>query len=162
VVEKISKEEATEEVLLITKRMAKLYLHFSEVIIEKLGEKEGKELIKKAVNSYGSDCGEEVKDKAIEKGLTLEPKNYSKIPDLPKLGWESEKINGLDNSTEGIKVTFCPLADYWIKENKEDIGRIYCNVDQAKYKAFNPEIVCIHEKNTLEGDFCCHIIAKKS
>lgn len=161
--EKVTLEEATDQVMLMATRMATLYIHFSEVIIEELGEEKGKDLIKNAIMSYGAECGARVREKALEKGLSLDAKNYGAVPDLPSLLWKGEKADYSPPEGDAIKVSFCPLAHYWKGVHKEELGRIYCFVDEAKYESFNPELKCTHIKNILEGDpYCEMVIEKKS
>lgn len=153
-------KEANAEVITTARRLALLYLHFSDAIIEELGEEKGRELISKAILNYGTECGEEVRKGVQEMGLPLEAQNFGKVPDLPKLGWEKELICYPDGQ-RNPRVHFCPLADIWIKKGKAELGRMYCFVDQAKFSSYNPELECIHVKNVLDGDPYCELCIVK-
>jgi hypothetical protein len=50
---------------------------------------------------------------------------------------------------------YCPLAAVWKELGSEELGRMYCRVDQAKYRAFNPRAELIHTCNMLDGDPYC-------
>lgn len=158
--ELISKKEAVENVRLMAKRTALLYQHFAQTIIDELGEEKGKELITKAIWSYGKESGSKVKEGVLAMGLPPEPENYNQVPDLPVLGWEFELLDDPD-CEEAVRITLCPLAEVWLENGFSTIGRIYCQVDQAKYLGYNPELECLHQKNVLDGDCCCEIVVKK-
>lgn len=157
----ISRELADQDVVLTARRLALLYYHFSKALIEELGEEKGKELILKAIKNYGDECGWEVREGVEKLGLPLTPQNFAKIPDLPSLGWKKELIVYPDGR-RNPKVNFCPLAQVWIEKGEEELGRLYCFVDQAKFSSYNPELECIHVKNVLDGDPYCELcIVKK-
>lgn len=158
--EMISKEQVVQDVRLMAKRTALLYQHFAKTIIEELGEEKGKELITKAIWSYGEESGKRVKEGVLEMGLLPNADNFNKVPDLPSLGWEFELLD-IHGCEEAVRITLCPLAEVWRENEISTIGRIYCQVDQAKYHGYNPELECIHQKNVLDGDSCCEILIKK-
>ena len=135
------------------RRIALLHYCFSKTLIEELGEEQGKELILKAIQSYGEKVGKKVKDETLAKGLDLFAENYQE--DLPSLGWEVERIV-IEGEPRG-RIHVCPLANVWKELGAPKIGRLYCYVDQAKYKTYNPELECIHLKNVLDGDPYCEL-----
>lgn len=155
--EVISKEDATRQVHSMITRLAWLHYAFARTLMKELGDKKGKELSKKAVALYGELVGKKAKEKTLAKGLPLTRENYS--DDLPSLGWgDSERAE-----VEGEKrrrVYTCHLAKVWKELGDPEAGRLYCFVDQAKYEAYNPELVCVHEKNVLDGDPYCEIAVR--
>lgn len=150
--EVVSVDKTTEQVLLMARRTALLYHSMAEVLIEKLGDKKAKEILKEAIWRYGTECGEQVKNEVLEMGLPLTLENYSKGEDLPQFGWEAKTVK--KEGKEYIQVDFCPLAATWLEKSNPEIARIYCYVDQAKYLSYNG-IKCTHLKNKLDGDPCC-------
>lgn len=148
----VSVAEATEQVRILARRLALMYLHFAEAIIEELGEEKGRELISRAVWRYGTECGLGVRDKVSKMGLPLTAENFAKGGDLPKYGWEREEI--VEDGEPRAKVTYCPLAQVWMERGAGSLGRLYCTVDQAKYEAYNC-LLCTHVRNVLDGDGCC-------
>lgn len=48
--------------------------------------------------------------------------------------------------------THCSLAAVWQELNAQELGRVYCAVDQAKYQGYNPDYEFIHTRNVLDGD----------
>ncbi len=144
----VSPEETVKQVRLMARRMALLYHHIAEVLVEEYGGGEAKRLLEEAVWRYGAECGNDVRKRVTKLGLPLTVENYGAVPDLPSYGWETEETEA------GLMVTHCPLATVWLEKGSEHLGRIYCTVDQAKYEAYNGA-ECIHVKNVLDGDEGC-------
>jgi hypothetical protein len=156
--EMISKEEASRQVESMITRLAWLHYAFARTLMKELGEKKGKDLSKKAVALYGELVGKKAKEKTLAQGLPLTQENFSN--DLPSLGWgDSERLD-----VEGEKrarVYTCHLAKVWKELGEPEIGRLYCFVDQAKYEAFNSDLVCVHTQNVLSGDPFCELAVRK-
>jgi hypothetical protein len=154
--EVISKEQATREVLSMIRRAALIHYCYAKTLIEEMGEERGKDLISKAIRSYGQNVGEKVKAETLAKGLDLFLENYQE--DLPSLGWQLERV-----TVEGeprTRIHVCHLANVWKELGAPEIGRLYCYVDQAKYRTYNPDLECIHVKNVLEGDRFCEVAVR--
>lgn len=155
--EMISKEEAGRQVHSMITRLAWLHYAFTRTLIKELGDKKGKEMAKKAIALYGELVGRRSKEKTLAERLPLSPENYS--DDLPSLGWaDSEAVE-----VEGEKrrrVYMCHLAKIWKELGAPEIGRLYCYVDQAKFEAYNPDLVCVHVKNVLDGDPYCELAVR--
>ncbi|MGE5485604.1 MAG: L-2-amino-thiazoline-4-carboxylic acid hydrolase [Ignavibacteriales bacterium] len=150
----ISREDAERDVILMARRMALLYYHFARVLGDELGEDEALRILKRVIEEYGRDCGRRVREFIIGKGLPLSLENYGKAPDLPGLGWKRGTTVAPSGERRPV-VHYCPMAEMWKELGAAEIGRTYCRVDQAKYRAYNPGIVCVHTKNVLDGDECC-------
>ncbi len=149
----VSLEEAEEQVIVIAKRLALLYHYMAEVLVEKFGQDKAETLLKEVIDRYGSESGLSSRKKVEELGLPLTAENFKAGSDLPKWGWESDRVCCPDGVTRD-RITYCPLAETWKEKGSATLGRIYCRVDQAKYKAYN-SIECLHLKNVLDGDDCC-------
>jgi len=154
--EMVSKEEARQQVLSIINRMALLHYCFSKTLVEVLGEKKGKEVIRKAIDRYGEEVGKKVKEKTLAKGLETLPQHYQE--DLPAFGWSIEGV--VVDSEPRARVHICQLAKVWNELGAPELGRLYCYVDQAKYKAYNQELECVHVKNVLDGDPYCELAVR--
>lgn len=154
--DKISRKQASKEVLSIIRRAALIHYCYGKTLIEELGEEQGKELILKAIQSYGEAVGKRVREETMAKELDLLVENYQE--DLPKLGWEIEKVNV--EGEQRARVHVCHLAEVWKELGASEIGRLYCFVDQAKYSAYNPDLECIHIKNVLDGDPYCELAVR--
>ncbi len=152
----VSNEEARRQVLSIINRLALLHYCFSKTLIEELGKKKGKEMIRKAIDLYGEEVGKTVKEKTLAKGLEALLQHYQE--DLPAFGWSIEGVE-VDGEPRA-RVHVCQLAKVWNELGTPELGRLYCYVDQAKYKAYNPELECVHVKNVLDGDPYCELAVR--
>ena len=126
-----------------------------ESILEDVDEEIAERIVRRAIQRYGLDCGEQVRKKVETMGLPVTLKNYRLGKDLPSLGWEKESVPLEDPNAVASQVNFCPLADRWKKLGFEKWGRIYCCIDQAKYRSYSDQLTCYHDKNQLDGDSYC-------
>ena len=140
------------------RRAALLYHSFSKTLVEVYGKEKGEELIRKAIDEYGAFIGDEARKKAHEKGHPLTPENFPS--DLPDIAWDVESV--FVNGEERARVHHCPLAAEWLEWGDPQIARLYCFVDQAKMKAYNPDYEYIHLKNILDGDPYCELAIRKT
>ncbi len=156
--EKITKREALDQIQAALHRVALLYHSFSKTLIEEYGKAKGEDLIRKAIDGYGASIGEEAKKKAQKKGLTPTPENFPS--DLPDKAWNVEAV--FINGEERARIHHCPLAVEWLEWSDPQIARLYCYVDQAKMRAYNPDYEYIHIKNVLDGDPYCELTIRKT
>lgn len=156
----IARDEAVANVRLMARRTALMYYYFAKTLVDELGETEGKRLIAKAIWDYGEHCGKAVRGSVEAMGLAPTLENFGRVPDLPKLGWETATVT-LANGEERAIATYCPLAAIWKELHAEDLGRMYCRVDQAKYHGYDPAFEFTHTKNVLDGDDCCEFLVRK-
>jgi len=152
-------EEALEQILMTVERLAMLHYHFASTLVAELGEERGRELVARAIASYGREVGERHRRRVEAAGYQPSCENYRLVPDLPTMPWSPEGMPVVERGGKLLQV--CPLAKYWIERGAEKLGRLYCYVDQAKFAAFDPESECRHPRNVLDGDDCCQIVAKK-
>ncbi len=155
--EMLTKEEATQQVLSIVKRMALLHYSFARTLVEELGEKRGKEIARQAAEFYGKLVGKKVLEKTLSKGLEPIPDHYQE--DLPALGWNIERV--VVDGEPRARIHACNLAQVWNELGDPGLGRLYCYMDQTKYHAYNPELECVHVKNILDGDPYCELAVRK-
>ncbi len=142
---KITLEECTKQVRRMGNLFGLLYYHFAKTIINELGDKRGKELILKAVYSYGVERGQVIREKVLAAGLDLTLENFFKFQRLPSLGWEADE--------EGV--TYCCYAEPWIQRDKQELGKLYCEIDFAKIEGYNPKIRMSRISTILDGEACC-------
>jgi len=152
----IPEEEALRQLNLALRRAALIYHHFAETLVDELGEEKGMELVRKTIDAYGDHVGKEARKKAQKKGLHLTPENFQ--DDLPLLAWDGEEI--VVDDEQRVRVHHCPLASEWLKWGDAKKGRIYCYVDQAKMRGFNPDYEYVHIKNVLDGDPYCELAVR--
>lgn len=156
--EMIEREEAFRQVKSMITRAALIHFAFAKILVDELGEKKGKALTKKASEYYGELVGKRAKENTLAKGLPLTRENF--YDDLPALGWaEREKVE-VDGEKRS-RVYTCHLAKIWQELGAPELGRLYCFVDQAKYRAYNPGLKCVHVKNVLDGDPYCELAVRE-
>jgi len=149
----VPREQCLQDVRRMARRTALLYHYFVTTLVEHFGEEEAKALTSEAIRRYGEHVGRTVRQGVEEMGLPNDIENFGEFSDLPSVGWE-----GLVAETEHgprKRVLYCPLAAVWKELGAEELGRMYCYVDQAKYRAFNPHAELIHVCNLLDGDPYC-------
>jgi hypothetical protein len=134
-----------------------LYHAFGETLIEELGEQKGVDLIKRAIEAYGTDVGDAAREKAEKRGVSLAPENFES--DLPTLAWKTEEV--VVDGEKRNRVHFCPIAKDLQDMEEGKRARLYCWVDQAKMHAFNPDYEFLHLKNLIDGDPYCEMVVRK-
>ncbi len=159
--ENITLDEAAKEVKLVSQRLALLHLTYAKTITEELGEEKGKELVLKTIKRYGKEIGERRRKEIEEKGLEPTAENFSKGDELriPKFGMHTD----LKTNEEGnMELYGCAMGKFWKEEGEEELGKLYCYVDPAKYMGYNDEYIQIHNKALPAGDKCCEFDVRES
>ncbi len=146
-------EQCVDDVRRMARRTALLHHYFVTTLVEHLGEEKAKKLTTEAIWRYGEHVGKAVRQGVEAMGLPNDIENYAKCPDLPSVGWEGEVAETEHGPRH--RALYCPLAAVWQELGSEELGRLYCYVDQAKYRAFNPRAKLIHTCNILDGDPYC-------
>lgn len=158
--DKISIDEAKREVGIAAQRIGLLHLSFAKTLVNELGEKQGKQLILKAIKDYGKRIGERKRKALADKGLDPTPENSPKVADLPKFGInEGSEVIEVEGEKR-IRSRGCVIAKVWEEYGEEELGRLYCYVDVAKYMAFNPDYKMVHVKTLPDGDDYCELVVR--
>ena len=160
--ETISLEEAKQAVELTARRIGLLHLSFARILVDELGEKKGKELIMQAIKDYGKRIGKEVREGVINLGLEPVPENYGtgKSRDLPEFGMHENRKEVEVGGEKRIRAYGCTMAKVWHECGENELGRLYCYVDPAKYMTFNPNFKLIHTKTLPGGDKYCELAVR--
>lgn len=162
--EMIPLDEARREVEVTSRRIALLHLSYAKTLIEELGEERGMELIAKAIEDYGTRIGKKTREDVIKQGLEPEPRNFSAGESLrlPKFGMH-ERYETVEVDGEPRRRAYgCVLAKLWKEYGEEKVGRLYCNVDIAKYRAYNPNYELVHIKTIPDGDEYCEFAIRST
>ncbi len=150
----LTKEQASHEVELASKRLGLLHIAYAKTLIEEFGEEKGRALILKAIQKYGEYIGKQVKNIVESEGLELTKENYKieKARTLPNIGLNEKVIE----DEEGRKVYGCTMAKVWRDLGEEELGKLYCYIDTAKYMYYNPELKLTHIKAmpSHKTDYC--------
>jgi len=160
--ETISLEEAKRSVELTARRLGLLHLSFARTLVNELGEKKGKELTMKAIKDYGKRIGKEVREGVIKQGLEPIPENYGvgKSRDLPDIGMHEGRKEVEVDGEKRIRAYGCTMAKVWQEYGENELGRLYCYVDPAKYMAFNPNFKLIHTETLPDGNQYCELTVR--
>ncbi len=160
--ETIPLDEAKRAVELTARRLGPLHLSFARTLVDELGEKKGKELITKAIKDYGKRIGKEVREGVIAQGLDPIPENYGagKSMDLPEFGMHEDREEMAVDEDKKMRAYGCTMAKVWHEYGEDELGRLYCYVDPAKYMAFNPKFKLIHTKALPDGDEYCELVVR--
>jgi hypothetical protein len=160
--ETIPLDEAKQAVELTARRLGLLHLSFARTLVDELGEKKGKELIMKAIKDYGKRVGKEVREGVIKQGLDPVPENYGagKSRDLPEFGMHESREGVEINGEKRMRAYGCTMAKVWHEYGEDELGRLYCYVDAAKYMAFNPNFKLVHIKALPDGDEYCELTVR--
>jgi len=160
--ETISLEEAKRAVELTARRLGLLHLSFARTLVDELGEKKGRELIMRAIKDYGKRIGKEVREGVIDQGLDPIPENYGagKASDLPEFGMHQGREGVEIDREKRTRAYGCAMAKVWHEYGEDELGRLYCYVDPAKYMAFNPDFKLVHIKTLPDGDEYCELTVR--
>jgi len=156
----INIEDAKKQVEKVCKRMALLHLAYAKTIIRELGEEKGKKLVLKAIKDYGLRIGRGVKEEVEKLGLDNTPENYKE--DLPEYGMHEKVEHAKVLGEKGIRAYGCVMGKLWHELGEDEIGRLYCYVDPAKYMAYNPDFALIHTKSIPDKDDYCEFIIRNT
>lgn len=135
----------------MAKLMAELYFFMAGEMIDKLGEKEGREAIRSAIKRFGEARAKDMQEEARDRGLDINAETYAIVRDMPSISWEKDPDDPRD-------VTYCPMHDMWDQLDALKLGSLYCEIDDVLFKSFNVE----YERPLCKtsGDQCCRFIIK--
>ncbi len=158
--ETVDKEKASEYIKTVSERIALLHLSYAKTLTEELGEDKGKELVVEAIKRYGEYIGDARREEIKEKGLPTSPENFSQgeCLSIPPFGMHTK----IERDGEKMKAYGCVLGRLWKRYGEEELGKLYCYVDAAKYMAYNEDHVQTHTKALSAGDEFCEFEIKPS
>jgi hypothetical protein len=154
----VAEAEAKRQIQLALRRLAMYHAAMVEVLTKELGREKGLRLAEAVADEYGFMVGRTALERTQAAGLEPSLANYAE--DLPLMGFERELVSA---TPQVGRVYRCPLAKVWRELGRAEEGRVYCRVDQAKYQAYNPRLVCTHEVHCLRDKAeYCELMVKES
>ncbi|MDY3282518.1 L-2-amino-thiazoline-4-carboxylic acid hydrolase [Dysosmobacter sp.] len=153
----IDREEAKWQVEVTIDRLVHFYYHTVQTLIAEFGEEEARRLIQKIIADFGADCGRATRAQVEALGKENSIVNHSLGKEIPPIAFESRKIATGSERVKMTEVTVCPYARAFQELDFARWGRLYCEIDHAKYSGYNERFVCHHDKNLLDGDDRCII-----
>ena len=147
--------EAVElkDVRLACRQFAMLYFHFCKSLREAMGEEEAFTLVQKTLFNLSLDRTDKARKRAAEQGLETTLENFSKVNDLPYVGWFL-----WDPAMGGVK---CPYAEAWLEYFDKHpwfkrFASHYCDViDTTNMENFTRTLSHKITKNLLWEDSEC-------
>ena len=133
-------DEALADRLALARRIGRLYLSFSRVIIEQLGKKKGAEVILEAIRDYSKHCAD-----ARKKGMV----------DLPARGIHKKTEMVTKDGKKKLRCYGCGISEEFSIQNEEKLGALYCYIDACSFMMTIPPIKLIHTQMEPLGDPCC-------
>jgi hypothetical protein len=136
---------------------AKVFVYMAEALIDRLGEDEGRKVIRETVREISRDSGEKARSSYEARGIENTWRNHrDENGPIYALAWEG----GVALDEPNVKVveySYCPLGDAFAElgDRAEEIGDIYCGVtDDAFWQGFNPAWTVTREKSFSRDSLC--------
>ena len=159
-IEKIPLEEAKREVALASRRLGLLHLAFAEVLVETLGEEEGRKTIVRAIEEYSKKIGQAKADRARDVGLEPNAETFFEMSDLPSIGMHEGVEEVEVDGEKRVRAYGCVMGRVWHEYGGDSLGRIYCYVDPASSMAFDQGCKFVHTKALPDGDEYCELVMR--
>lgn len=131
---------AEEDRLALARRIGRLYLSFARVIIDRVGEEDGRDAILEAIRDYSARCSD-----ARKKG----------IPDLPRRGIHTKTEVVEVDGQKRLRCYGCGISDEFAAQDENKLGALYCYIDPCSFMMTLPNIKLFHTKMEPLGDDCC-------
>ena len=133
---------------------AQLFATMCKFIIEKLGEEEGKALIRKAVEYFGRQRGGRIAETVKQLGKPLSFKNWLTYTDIDSGNFPFKAT--IDNHDLVAKVGACSFVTAAEKWGLGEYAAIYCKyADFAILDGYNPDIKLVLEQRQKSGQNHC-------
>ena len=158
----ISIEEAKEQVALTSRRLGLLHLAFAEVLVNEMGEEEGKKCVARAIKEYSKKIGNAKRDKVSAMGLDPSAETFFDVSDLPNIGMHEGVEEVEVDGEKRIRAYGCVMGRVWKDLGASELGRIYCYVDPASSMAFDQRCKYVHTKAIPDGDDYCELVMRST
>lgn len=136
----ISAEDANEDRLALGRRIGRMYLSFARILIDRLGEEEGRKAILEAIKDYSMRCSE-----ARKRGMV----------DLPRRGIHQGRSIVETEQGRRLRTVGCSIATEFADQDEQKLGALYCYVDPCSFMMTLPNIKLYHtEMEPFGADFC--------
>ena len=110
--------------------------------------------VARAISRLGEERGRRIRERVDADGQAPTLDNLYKYYDLPiGEGWESTVERTDTGHVE--TVTYCPLAEVWRELGAPDRDVLYCDIDMAIIRGYNPDIRIERCESLLAGDGRC-------
>ncbi len=159
-VDAISMDDAKMQVALASRRLGLLHLAFSEVLVDTLGEEEGRKTIVRAIEEYSRKIGNAKAERARAAGLEASAETFFEMGDLPSIGMHEGVEEVEVDGEKRYRAYGCVMGRVWREFGGDSLGRIYCYVDPASSMVFDPRCKFVHTKAIPDGDEYCELVMR--
>lgn len=159
-VDVISLEEAKKQVALASRRLGLLHLAFAEVLVNEMGEEEGKKCVARAIKEYSRKIGETKRERASAMGLEPSAETFFEVSDLPSIGMHEGVEEVEVDGEKRYRAYGCVMGRVWQDAGANELGRIYCYVDPASSMEFDRKCKFVHTKAIPDGDEYCELVMR--
>jgi hypothetical protein len=159
-VDAISLEDAKMQVALASRRLGLLHLAFAEVLVDTLGEEEGRKTITCAIEEYSKKIGQAKVERARSAGLDPSAETFFEMSDLPSIGMHEGVEEVEVDGERRYRAYGCVMGRVWREYGGDSLGRIYCYVDPASSMQFDRRCKFVHTKAIPDGDEYCELVMR--
>lgn len=150
----------SDAVVRMAKYAALMYYHLTKAMVDELGKEKAEKIIREGIHEFGLERGRNIAKDVKDAGEELTIENLDRFYDMPiAAGWAPSGHDNLENPepvTEKHSTTqSCTYADLWMEKDWAEIGRLYCNVDDAIREGYSDHIDYKATKIVLDGDDVC-------
>lgn len=154
----IPSDQARRAVQDMTRRVGLLHMCYARTLVDELGDEKGRELIKKAIWSYGTKIGERTRGRVEAIGLEPTLENMGKGGDLSPIGFDHREVI-VEGETRTQSLS-CAMAEIWQEYGEENLGGLYCLVDPAKMQSYDPHWTWVHTRKIPDGEPYCELVVR--
>lgn len=153
---KYSEEEFQAEQKRLLQFTGLVFYHIAKEVVDRFGEA-GKEAIERAMTNCGEERGRSIRERVLSLGLEPTLPNMQKYYDLPTSTVVKSKREITPDKIIST-IYYCPLAEVWMKKGRPDLGVLWCSVDPAVRRGYDPKVKFKTEKNMMQdSETCVHI-----
>jgi hypothetical protein len=136
--------------------MGQFFALTAKAIIDRLGEKEGGELLRGLVEDFAMRRGKRIAEKVKEAGKPLAFKNFVVYGDMDSTGVSSGVTPNIEDGEFILEVKHCEFNQGAKAVGLGEYAYHYCKyIDTALLKGYNPDLKLAVEKNLSAGDDTC-------
>jgi hypothetical protein len=142
--------------LSLANHMGQFFALTAKAVIDRMGEKEGGELLKGLVEDFAVRRGGRIAEKVRDAGKPLALKNFIVYGDMDSTGVTSGMTPNIEEGDLILEVKHCEFNQGAKAVGLGEYAYHYCKyIDTALLKGYNPDLKLTVEKNLSAGDDAC-------
>ena len=153
---KEKEEQGDANFLSLANHMGQFFVLMAKAIIDRMGEKEGGELLKSVVEEFAMRRGERIAEKVKSAGKPLAFKNFIVYGDMDSTGVTSGMTPSIEDGDLVLEIKHCEFNQGAKAVGLGEYAYHYCKyIDTALLKGYNPDLKLEVKKNLSAGDDVC-------